>query len=237
MPTYNIPKLARNKYNVVKDNVSNNVVTQTQLMNSFGSGNSSGGGIGITHNTFQQQAQVNSAVEKASYDIGLSTYSYVQSYFVAKDELNAASYVTQSQLSTNSYVTTTSLQSTLASYVTQQGLSQMSYTTTTMVDEKLQDYSKTSVEKEEDVTRTVTQNDGIIVLAATGSRSTTVTLPTTDIEDGKTIYIINKTGQAFTISTSGSIVDKDSSSIARATQTISDNVIQVIYYDGEWFVI
>lgn len=136
MPTYNIPKLARNKYNVVKDNVSNNVVTQTQLMNSFGSGNSSGGGIGITHNTFQQQAQVSSVIEKASYDIGLSTYSYVQSYFVAKDELNAASYVTQSQLSTNSYVTTTSLQSTLESYVTQSQLSTMSYATTTFVSEK-----------------------------------------------------------------------------------------------------
>lgn len=147
------------------------------------------------------------------------------------------SYVTHQELAQASYVTTTSLQSTLESYVTQQELSLASYTTTTMVDEKLQDYSKTSVDKEENVTRTVTQNDGIIVLAATGSRSTTVTLPTTDIEDGKVIYIINKTGQAFTISTTGSIIDKDSSSIARATQTISDNVIQVIYYDGEWFVI
>lgn len=87
MPTYDIPKLARNKYNVVKDNSANNVVTTSQLMTSFGAGNSSGGGIGITHNTFQTQAQVESAIEKASYNDKISTYTYLQTYYVASADL------------------------------------------------------------------------------------------------------------------------------------------------------
>ena len=248
MPTFNIPKQARNKYGYVKGEVAgSNYITQQQIM--MTSGGVGGNGGGNSNNQPSVHSQVAVSQQLAEKGVGpedkiitdsyansyFATATYLTTYYVSKTDLTTASYVTSNELSNAGYITNSTLSQ--ASYVTQQGLSQMSYTTTTMVDEKLQDYSKTSVDKEEDVTRTVTQNDGIIVLAATGSRSTTVTLPTTDIEDGKVIYIINKTGQAFTITTSGSIIDKDSSSISRATQTISDNVIQVIYYDGEWFVI
>lgn len=256
MPTTKIPKLARNKYNYIEGFDGKKYVMQSQIMSSSiggGGGGNSGNNpsahsvVAVSHVLADRGVGPEDIIVTDSYaNAYFATATYLSTYYISIDDLSQAGYVTANELSTAAYVTSNELSnagyitnSTLAqaSYVTQQGLSTMGYATTTMVDEKLQDYSKTSVDKEEDVTRTVTQNDGIIVLASTNSRATTVTLPTTGIEDGKVIYIINKTGHAFTITTSGTIIDKDSSSTSRATQTISDNVIQVIYYDGEWFVI
>lgn len=170
MPQYNIPKLARNKYNFVKGADGNNYMTASRAL----------------------------VVNERSGGINRSDSSLVQS------QINNTLYY-------------------------------RGYVDDTELDDRLSYYSSNDVDVEDEQTKTVSQDDGIIVLTYS-SASNSVTLPTTDIKDGKVIYIINKTGRDYTLYTAGEIVEKSAASRVQS-QTISDNIIQCIYYDSEWFVV
>lgn len=232
--SYNIPKQARNKYNVVKTSNYdiNNIVTTTNLSMSNGGsgGGGGGGGGGITPISHQQAISIvnHQLAEKGLPKDGtLISYQNANSYYTTYTYVTSSlsNYYNKEEINGFGYITNSTLTTTLSDYTTKQDL-----------DDKLEKYSSNEVTVEENETKTVSQDDGIIVLTYDRG-SNTVTLPVTGIEDGKTIYIINKSGQAFSITTNGSIVDKASDSSSRQSQSITDNVVQLIYYNGEWFVI
>jgi len=230
--SYNIPKQARNKYNVVKTNNYdiNNIVTTTNLSMSNGGSGGGGGGGGITPISHQQAISVvnQQLAEKGLPKDGtLISYQNANAYYTTYNYVTSSlsNYYNKEEINGFGYITNSTLTTTLSDYTTKQDL-----------DEKLENYSSNEVTVEENETKTVSQDDGIIVLTYDRGANT-VTLPVTGIEDGKTIYIINKSGHSFSITTNGNIIDKASDSSSRQTQSITDNVVQLIYYNGEWFVI
>lgn len=70
MPTFNIPKQARNKYNYIKGSENNNFITQSQLMMSSGGGGGNGSGLSSS----QVQQQINDTLE----DRGYVSYTYLK---------------------------------------------------------------------------------------------------------------------------------------------------------------
>lgn len=60
MPTFKIPKQARNRYNYVKGADTDNYITQSQMMAS-----NSGGGGNINSNTIGANPQIVSAIQEA----------------------------------------------------------------------------------------------------------------------------------------------------------------------------
>lgn len=171
MPQYNIPKLARNKYNYVKGVDGNNYVTQSQLMMSAGGGGAGGSGTSST----QVQSIVNDTLATrgvVSYNelktingyslvgegdivvgsegvIDLSAYMTKQEMtaYVSKDDLNNASYLNQSYLNTAmaEYPTFSNVDALLSSYVTKTELNQAGYTSivqTTYNDYKNMSYAE-----------------------------------------------------------------------------------------------
>ena len=77
MGKYNIPKLARNKYNFAKGADTTNFITQSQLMmQNDGAGNGN-----INSNLFQSNSQLQSAI-KSMIDEMISSYELVGSSYV-----------------------------------------------------------------------------------------------------------------------------------------------------------
>lgn len=77
MGKYNIPKLARNKYNYVEGADTTNFITQSQLMTQNG-----GAGNGnINSNSFQSNSQLQSAI-KSMIDEMIASYELVGSSYV-----------------------------------------------------------------------------------------------------------------------------------------------------------
>lgn len=71
MPTFNIPKQARNKYNFIKGSDNNSFITQSQLMMSSG-GFGGGGNSGTTYSQVQQQ------INDTLADKGYVSYTYLK---------------------------------------------------------------------------------------------------------------------------------------------------------------
>lgn len=95
MGKYNIPKIARNKYNYVKGADTSNYITQSQLMTQSG-GN-------INSNSLQSNSQLQSAI-KTVIDEMISSYELVSgSYVVAvAEEVQRNCYTyTESKISTS----------------------------------------------------------------------------------------------------------------------------------------
>lgn len=224
MPTTYIPKLARNKYNYVKGADGKNYVTQSQLMMSSGGsggGNSQSGNVVATINQTIDSRGLVSYNELKTIN-GYSLIGEGDIEVTGSGTVDLSAYATKSYVA--DYVNTYAPTADLSSYVSK-----------TELDERLSYYSSNDVDVEDEQTKTVSQDDGIIVLTYS-SANNSVTLPTTDIKDGKVIYIINKTGRDYTLYTAGEIVEKSAASKVQS-QTISDNIIQCIYYDSEWFVV
>ena len=70
MAKYNIPKISRNKYGVIKNADANNYITQSQLMMSSGGGGGNGSGLSSS----QVQQQINDTLA----DRGYVSYTYLK---------------------------------------------------------------------------------------------------------------------------------------------------------------
>lgn len=120
MGQYNIPKLARNKYNFVKGLDGNNYVTQSQMMMSSGGG-------GINSNTFQNNSQLQSAIKRemeesyvvTSYDLKtINGYSLVGQgdIEIIGGDVDLSAYATKTYVA--DYVNTYAPTADLSAYAT-----------------------------------------------------------------------------------------------------------------------
>lgn len=152
MPTFNIPKQARNKYNFIKGSDNSNFITQSQLMMSSG-GFGGGGNSGTTYSQVQQQ--INDTLAERGYvsytylktingysligegdievsgggTVDLSPYAlktYVADYVAAyAPEPDLSSYATKTYVS--EYVAAYAPEPDLSSYVTKTELNAAGY--------------------------------------------------------------------------------------------------------------
>lgn len=147
MPTLNIPKLARNKYNYIEGADGNMYMTQSQMVMSTGSGGGGGGG-GNNVIPSQWEYKVEQMLEEKGFItsddvktvngysligdgditvgsegvVDLSNYMTKEemSSYVSNDDLERAGYLSQSYLATemSRYATIDTMQTALGNYVT-----------------------------------------------------------------------------------------------------------------------
>lgn len=143
MAQFNIPKLARNRYNYVKGADGSNYVTVSQMMMSSGNSSGSGGGGGTNGGTSHNQ--ITSAVNQVLADRGLPLgYDIVSSYdlktingysligegdieVTGSGTIDMSAYATKSYVA--DYVNTYAYTADLSAYVTHAELDNAGYTT------------------------------------------------------------------------------------------------------------
>lgn len=129
MPTFNIPKISRNKYGTIKGADANNYITQSQLMMSSGGGGGNGSGL----NSSQVQQQINDTLA----DRGYVSYTYLKTIngysLVGEGDIEVtgggtvdlSAYATKTYVA--DYVAAYAPEPDLSSYVTKVELDDASY--------------------------------------------------------------------------------------------------------------